>query len=114
MKGWVEKPSPKSKRTGAGWFGEMNHAYVDEKYQYAVMTREVNTEWGTVIHACIRNADESDIPWFEKQRIKNELFGPERCAVEVFPADSQLVDEANMYHLWVLPKEMKLPFSLKG
>ncbi|WP_444876696.1 DUF7694 domain-containing protein [Brevibacillus daliensis] len=64
-------------------------------------------------HACIRNVENTDIPWAEKQRIKNELFGTERVAVEVFPAQSELVDEANMYHIWLLPADMKLPFSLQ-
>lgn len=35
-------------------------------------------------------------------------------AVEVFPATRDLVDVANMYHLWVLPKSVQLPFTLKG
>ncbi|KWX71587.1 hypothetical protein AMQ84_27065 [Paenibacillus riograndensis] len=109
---WVGKPSPKSKHVGTGWFGELNKAWSDGKY--VVMTRSVETEWGEVIHACIRNADNTDIPWAEKQRIKNELLGEERTAIEVFPANSDLVDEANMYHLWVLPAGMKLPFTIKA
>lgn len=99
-------------KVGNGWFGELNRAYSDGKY--AVMTREVETEWGKVIHACIINTENTDIPWSEKQRIKNELFGKESTAIEVFPSDSELVDEANMYHIWILPEEMKLPISLKG
>ncbi|WP_255668580.1 hypothetical protein [Brevibacillus daliensis] len=42
MKKWIEKPSPKSKRIGTGWFGELNRAYTDG--EYAVMTRKVQTE----------------------------------------------------------------------
>jgi hypothetical protein len=112
MRNWIGKPSPKSMKAGKGWFGELDRAYSDG--QYAVMTRTVQTEWGEVTHACIRNVENTDIPWLEKQRIKNELFGKESTAIEVFPADSELVDEANMYHIWVLSKGMKLPFGLKG
>lgn len=36
----------------------------------------------------------------------------DRVAIEVFPSQDQLVDEANVYHLWVLPKEVQLPFGL--
>lgn len=111
---WIGRPSPKSQRVGSGWVGELDRAYTDIGYQYAVMTRKVQTDWGEVIHACIRNTDNSDIPWSEKQRIKNELLGEERTAIEVFPAVSDLVDEANMYHLWILPAGMRLPFGLKG
>jgi hypothetical protein len=41
--------------------------------------------------------------WRDFQRIKNELVGPECEGVELFPAESRLVDTANQYHLWVNP-----------
>lgn len=56
---------------------------------------------------CIRN-------WAHLQKIKNEICGPERVAVEVFPAESGLVDKANFYHLWVLHPMGKLGISLHG
>lgn len=111
MSKWIGKPSPKSLRRGTGWFGELDKVWVDG--EYAVMSRPLQTEWGEVTHACIRNVDNTDIPWAEKQRIKNELFGVDRIAVEVFPAETQLVDEANMYHIWILPEGFKMPFTLK-
>lgn len=112
-KSWIGKPSPVSLHMRErGWLSEVSKVYVDEDKQYSVLIRNIETEWGIVQHAAIRNAPNTDIPWAEKQRIKNELFGAETVAVEVFPAMSELVDEANMYHLWVLPDGMKLPFSL--
>ena len=39
--------------------------------------------------------------WGHLQRIKNELIGPEHEAVELFPAESRLLDAVNQYHLWV-------------
>lgn len=39
--------------------------------------------------------------WRELQRIKSELVGGETWAVEVYPAESQLVDLANRFTLWV-------------
>src|SRR5581483_2077276 len=39
--------------------------------------------------------------WRHFQQIKNELVGPEFEAVELFPAESRLVDMDNEYHLWV-------------
>lgn len=112
-KGWIGQPSPKSRHTGNGWFGEMNRVYVDEKRFYCVMIRTIIVpEWGKVEHAAIRNTPSTDIPWAEKQRIKNEIFGKERVAFEVFPKESELVDEANMYHIWVLPERVSLPVNL--
>lgn len=39
--------------------------------------------------------------WRHLQQIKNELVGPEYEAMELFPAESRLVDTANEYHMWV-------------
>jgi hypothetical protein len=36
------------------------------------------------------------------QRIKNEVVGPECEAVELYPAESRLVDTATQFHLWVI------------
>ena len=108
---WIEKPSPKSMRTGTGWFGEMNKIYIYNR-EYAAMTREVNTEWGKVIHCAFRNKDGTDITWREKQWLKNSLFGENRVAIEVFPAKDRLVNAANMYHIWVFEEGFELPFGL--
>lgn len=50
--------------------------------------------------------------WPEAQRIKTEIAGAEATAVEVYPPESEVVDQADMYHLWVMPG--RLPFSLKS
>ncbi|HEY3841551.1 MAG TPA: hypothetical protein VGL72_33505 [Bryobacteraceae bacterium] len=50
--------------------------------------------------------------WRDFQQIKNELIGPECEGVELFPADSRLVDTANQYHLWVIPDaSYRFPFG---
>lgn len=38
--------------------------------------------------------------WRELQSIKNALVGVECEAVELYPAESRLMDEANQFHLW--------------
>lgn len=48
--------------------------------------------------------------WPEAQRIKNELAGEGATAVEVYPPQGEVIDQADMYHLWVLPG--RLPFSI--
>lgn len=95
---------------GKGWLSEVHTVWKNRAF--AVLIRTVDTEWGPVMHAAIRNVSETDIPWRDMQRIKDELFGEERAAVEVFPPSDELVDEANMYHLWVLPEGTRLPFTL--
>lgn len=51
--------------------------------------------------------------WRALQRIKNELCGPEREAVEIYPADSRLVDVSNTYHLWVLAEGARFPWGFQ-
>lgn len=54
------------------------------------------------IHLDIRRLDgQACKEWSHFQQIKNELVGPEYEAVELFPAESRLVDAGNQYHLWV-------------
>lgn len=53
------------------------------------------------------------LTWAVKQRIKSELVGDGRVAVEVFPPASELVDQAEAYHLWVLPEGFRLPFGVE-
>lgn len=50
--------------------------------------------------------------WGDLQRIKSEIAGPTRVAFEVFPSDADVVDQANCYHLWVMPSPFILPFGL--
>jgi hypothetical protein len=52
-------------------------------------------------HLSIKRIDQEPVhDWRDLQRIKNELLGPECEAVELYPAESRLVDSANQYHLW--------------
>lgn len=110
--GWIEHPSPKKLKQGNGWFGELSRILRDKNNQFVVMIREVETDWGVMAHAVIKSASDDDIPWRDKQRIKNEIFGDECIAVEVFPKKSELVDHANLYHIWILPDGMELPFGI--
>lgn len=81
---------------------------------YSVQIFQRHTDWGRVDHYAIRRHDgKADIPWRDKQRIKSDLAGPGATAIEVFPAESDLTDQANMYHLWVLPAGFDLPFGLE-
>jgi hypothetical protein len=49
------------------------------------------------------------------QRIKNELVGPDYEGVELYPAESRLVDTSNQYHLWVvLDAKFRFPFGYEN
>lgn len=67
------------------------------------------------IHLSIRRDDRKPIrDWRDFQRIKNEIAGPEREAVELYPAESRVIDTANQYHLWVLPEGGVVPAGWFG
>lgn len=81
---------------------------------YQVIRREyASGPFGPYVHLTLRNRDGSvRHDWRDFQRIKNELVGPEAEGVEIYPAESRLVDTANHYHLWVFPS-YRLPIGLE-
>ena len=67
------------------------------------------------IYLSIRHIDRKAIrDWRHFQRIKNELAGENREALEIFPPEEFLVDTANQYHLWVMPEGQTTPFTWKS
>lgn len=81
---------------------------------YQVEKKILQPELGEAgaIWLSIKHHDKKAIrDWRHFQRIKNELAGEEREGLEIFPPESQLVDTANQYHLWVLPEGQRTPFT---
>lgn len=95
-----------------GWLGS-----VDQTWQngwFSVLCRTLRRRDGrTMLHLAIHNLADLDVTWADKMWIKDTLAGPERVAVEVFPARSALVDGANLYHLFVLNPGETLGFGLR-
>lgn len=62
-----------------------------------------NPEHPPLIWLSIHHVDRRPVhDWRHLQRIKNELVGPEYEGMEMYPAESRLVDTSNQYHLWVV------------
>ncbi len=81
--------------------------------RYSVQISDDLCSLGTMVHLWVgRHDDQMPRSWMDLQRIKNELVGEGRIAVEVFPAENQFINQANMAHLWVFPEGFYLPFSL--
>ena len=99
---WFDVVAPKFLHDQCGvyhgiWMPQMDRCwYSDDGYQVTELSF----------------SGERDIPWSIKQAIKNELFGEDRLAIEVFPTEKALVDIMDCYHLWVFPKGFKLPFGI--
>ena len=94
------------------WMPQMDR-YWESNDGYSAMSHKIRTKWGHVEHLTIqRLCGSGDIPWAVKQEIKDELFGKKCTAIEVFPDRRNLVDVCDVYHLWVLPMDFKLPFGI--
>lgn len=86
--------------------------YWESDEGYNVMSREFSCELGKFQHITIEAANGKPVGWSIKQQIKDELFGRDRIAIEVYPDNKHLVDVMNVYHLWILPKKSKMPFGI--
>jgi hypothetical protein len=78
-------------------------------------TAELCTSWtprGQVLHLKVRRRDGRDgISWDTLQAAKNDFVGRDALAVEIYPPEDCLVNEANIRHLWVIPEDW-LPIGL--
>jgi hypothetical protein len=87
--------------------GDGSMCFVNSRYSVVVVPLPGGWTW-----LSIQRRDGSPVRrWRDLQRIKNELAGPEREAVEVFPAESRLHDPCNAYDLWVCPAGQRVPFG---
>ena len=88
-----------------GHGGGSYRVFVNSRYQVAVFHQDAKHANGRVatVHLSIKRIDGCAVhDWRDFQRIKNELAGPEAEGVELYPAESRLVDGANQYHLYCL------------
>jgi hypothetical protein len=77
--------------------------FVNSRYQVTVI--QFATPFGECARLSIKTHDKMPRhDWRDLQRIKNEICGPERWAVEIYPAESRLVDSANQYWLYVFER----------
>lgn len=85
---------------------------------YTVIVRPLQQKSGSegfpdVVWLSVRRNDRESVrDWRHLQRIKNELVGPECEGIELFPAESRLVDTSNQYHLFVFSSpRVRFPFG---
>lgn len=53
------------------------------------------------------------LTWDELQQIKNAVGFSDFDAVEVYPAEADVVNVANMRHLWVMTEQLKFAWRTK-
>ena len=93
--------------------------YVNDIYQVAVYRNEdadslvhVPELKGRCTWLSIKRRDKRPVNnWQDMQTIKNRLVGVDCDAIQMFPAESRMVNTANQYHLIVLPPDAIVPFG---
>lgn len=87
--------------------------YLSEFYQVAISKDVPHGFAGVLIwHLSIKRIDKAPImDWRDLQAIKSQLCGDEAEAMQLFPAESRVVDTSNQYHLfvWMKGHGSKLP-----
>jgi hypothetical protein len=84
------------------------------RFDVPVVGRDGGKETMECVRLSIRDMDNSARhDWRDLQRIKNELVGPDYEACELYPAEDRLVDTANQFYLWVIPRGERFPFGFR-
>lgn len=83
----------------------MTRSFINNRY-VVMIGDEIKTTKGFAIQALIQKHDDSPIKnhWSELQKIKNQIFGEDKTAIEYYPAVNDLIDDYNIYWLWIFPE----------
>lgn len=83
----------------------MTRAFANNKYIVMIDDNALTTK-GFAIRAMVQSVGDTVIPnhWRVLQDIKNEVFGREVMAIEYYPKESRLIDDHNIYWLWIFPE----------
>lgn len=102
-------PNVKTRPFGQSWQNKKYHVFISKELGCIPPFGEVVHLW---IIAHVLNGYDSKLHiWADFQRIKNELLGAEWEGVEIYPAEADKVNEADMYHLFCWKSDaFKLPF----
>lgn len=93
----------------SGWVREV-HAVHRNKI-FSVLERK---DESGVTHAGIASLSGIRPTWYEMQRVKDELFGADKTAVEIYPPRSEIVDGSDMFHVWVLNNPLRFGLTRLG
>lgn len=81
-------------------------------YEVFVYAQEPDAGKRGGLHLSLKRYDRAAVRnWRHLQQIKNEIAGEFREAVELFPGEHRIADNANQYHLWVMPEGMEVPIG---
>jgi len=80
----------------------MTRSFQNNRYVVMIADKTPTTH-GNAIRVLVQRHDDEPIPkhWSEMQKIKNELFGKETTAIEYYPKESTLINDHNIYWMWI-------------
>lgn len=85
----------------------MTRAYKNNHYVVMVYDDSLMSNGVLATKAMVQRHDDNPLTrhWREMQSIKNEIFGDEVLAVEYYPPESELVNDKNIYWLWIIENQ---------
>lgn len=85
---------------------EIAEVWLSRSYLVQVFIENTGHERLTICRTDLASSGrwQEHIPWHVLQRLKAECGRGDQWAVECFPPDDQVVDVANMRHLFLLPE----------
>jgi len=101
---WMVETFPPGSE-GRGWAAQVTTAHVNRVFSVLDRTHACGAR-----HLAVSSLSGLRPSWTEMQRIKTEIAGAGATAIEVYPPEDEVVDGADMFHIWVVPGP--LPFSL--
>ena len=73
--------------------------------RYTVSVHYIGGDRDGFVEIAVHNHNRTPhVPWRHLQQIKNEVVGADREAIQLFPAEDRLVDNANEYWIYVYPR----------
>jgi len=82
----------------------MTRSFMNNRYVVMIYDNTLTTK-GFAIKCLIQKHDNTPIEnhWSELQSIKNEIFGDDIMAIEYYPKEIELINDYNIYWLWIYP-----------
>ena len=126
---WQRQPVPVEYRNGPTWYRQIDEIWLasNSKERIVVQLRNFSTpRFGAMRHLLIKVLNlkkfalqgtfairNSEDPTYEQKAWVLSTLGKwKKIALEVFPKTSELIYAANLYHIWEIESEEKLPFDL--
>ena len=91
--------------------------FINDTYQVDMRPVPAVANWPELTWLSIKRLDRAPVGaerFRDFQQIKNMLCGEGAEAIEIYPAESRLVDTCNQYHLWVIDGRFPLGFPTRA